>query len=59
MSTPNLLDREALSYLDALGPGHRRLLLALALTMARAPSMVLDIIFSQYTLSPASRHFTV
>jgi hypothetical protein len=25
MSTPNLLDREALSYLDALGPGHRRL----------------------------------
>ncbi len=25
MSTPNLLDREALSYLDALGPGHKRL----------------------------------
>ena len=25
MSTPNLLDREALGYLDALGPGHRRL----------------------------------
>lgn len=25
MSTPNLLEREALGFLDALGPGHRRL----------------------------------
>jgi hypothetical protein len=25
MSTPNFLDREALAYLDAMGPGHRRL----------------------------------
>ncbi len=25
MATPNLLDREALTYLDALGPGHKRL----------------------------------
>lgn len=25
MSTPNLLEREALAYLEALGPGHRRL----------------------------------
>jgi hypothetical protein len=24
MSTPNVLDREALAYLEALGPGHRR-----------------------------------
>jgi len=27
MSTPNLLEREALAYLEALGPGHRRLYL--------------------------------
>ncbi len=25
MSTPNLLDRDALAYLEAMGPGHRRL----------------------------------